>query len=119
MAAARNPGVRVDAALSQDEEREAGPQAVQRLGGSAPTMSITGQLNASRDFLMAGMRAAARGSTPNQQAERLVRACLDLVEHLARQSENVTASEVETTLGVLTRAGAELAQGEAASGVLG
>ena len=53
-------------------------------------MSIKGQLNASRDFLMAGMRAAARGSTPNQQAERLVRACLDLVEHLARQSENVS-----------------------------
>ena len=67
-------------------------------------MSIKGQLNASRDFLMAGMRAAARGSAPNQQAERLMRACLDLVEHLARQSENVTTSEVETTLGVMTRA---------------
>ena len=81
-------------------------------------MSIKGQLNASRDFLMAGMRAAARGSTPNQQAERLLRACLDLVEHLARQSENVTTAEVETTLGVMTRAAAELEQDEAASAVL-
>jgi hypothetical protein len=80
-------------------------------------MSIKGQLNASRDFLMAGMRAAARGR-PNEQAGRLVRACLDLVEHLARQSENVTTSEVETTLGVMTRAAAELEQDEAASAVL-
>jgi len=81
-------------------------------------MSIKSQLTASRDFLMAGMRAAARGSAPNQQAERLMRACLDLVEHLARQSENVTTAEVETTLGVMTRAAAELEQDEAASAVL-
>jgi len=77
-------------------------------------MSIKGQLNASRDFLMAGMRAAARGSTPNQQAERLMRACLDLVEHLVRQSLDVTTAEVETTLAVLERAYAEL-EGEAAA----
>jgi hypothetical protein len=81
-------------------------------------MSIKGQLNSSRDFLMAGMRAAARGSTPNEQAGKLLRACLDLVEHLERQSENVTAAEVETTLGVMTRAAAELEQDEGASAVL-
>ena len=81
-------------------------------------MSIKSQLTASRDFLMAGMRAAARGSTPNEQAGRLVRACLDLVEHLTRQSENVTTAEVETTLGVMTRAAAELEQDEQATAVL-
>jgi hypothetical protein len=67
---------------------------------------------------MAGMRAASRGATPNPRAEPLLRACLDLVEHLARQSENVTTTEVETTLGVMTRAAAELEQDEAASAVL-
>jgi hypothetical protein len=61
---------------------------------------------------MAGMRAASRGATPNPRAEPLLRACLDLVEHLVRQSLEVTAAEVETTLAVLERAYAEL-EGEA------
>ena len=80
-------------------------------------MSIKSQLTASRDFLMAGMRAAGRG-TPNTQAEQLVRACLDLVEHLVRQSESVTVAEVETTLGVFHTAAGELEQDESASAVL-
>ena len=58
---------------------------------------------------MAGMRAASRGSSPNPRAEPLLRACLDLVEHLVRQSLEVTTAEVETTLAVLERAYAELA----------
>jgi hypothetical protein len=57
---------------------------------------------------MAGMRAASRGATPNPKAEPLLRACLDLVEHLVRQSLDVTAAEVETTLAVLERAFNEL-----------
>lgn len=57
---------------------------------------------------MAGMRAAARGSAPDPKGAELLRACLDLVEHLARQSLDVTTVEVETTLGVLERAFAEL-----------
>jgi hypothetical protein len=61
---------------------------------------------------MAGMRAASRGATPNPRAEPLLRACLDLVEHLVRQSLEVTTAEVETTLAVLERAYAEL-EGEA------
>jgi hypothetical protein len=61
---------------------------------------------------MAGMRAASRGATPNPRAEPLLRACLDLVEHLVRQSLDVTTAEVETTLAVLERAYAEL-EGEA------
>ena len=75
-------------------------------------MSVKGQLNACRDFLMAGMRAAGRGTTPNPEAGKLLRACLDLVEQLERQSENVTTAEVETTLSVLNRAAAELEQDE-------
>jgi hypothetical protein len=71
-------------------------------------MSIKSQLHSSRDFLMAGMRKAARGPTPNPQAERVLRACLDLVEQLARQPDIVTATDLEKTLGVLHQAAAEL-----------
>lgn len=63
---------------------------------------------------MAGMRAASRGATPNPRAEPLLRACLDLVEHLLRQSLEVTTAEVETTLAVLERAYGEL-EGEVAA----
>jgi hypothetical protein len=71
-------------------------------------MSVKGQLHACRDSLMAGMRAAARGAAPSAKAEALLRACLDLVEHLTRQSLDVTSTEVETTLGVLEQAYAEM-----------
>ena len=57
-------------------------------------MSVKGQLTACRDFLMVGMRASARGSVPNETAAAVIRACLDLVEQLVRQSENVTAGKV-------------------------
>ena len=60
---------------------------------------------------MAGMRAASRGSSPNPRAEPLLRACLDLVEHLVRQSLDVTTAEVDTTLAVLERAYNELEDG--------
>ena len=81
-------------------------------------MSIKGQLNATRDFLMAGMRASARGSTPNEQAGKLLRACLDLVEQLERQSDKLTSAEVEVTLSVMHTAASELEQDESASAVL-
>jgi hypothetical protein len=71
-------------------------------------MTVKGQLHACRDSLMAGMRASARGVSPNPKAEALLRACLDLVEHLVRQSLEVTTAEVETTLGVLEQAYAEM-----------
>ena len=57
---------------------------------------------------MAGMRATSRGATPSPKAEALLRACMDLEEHLAGQSLNVTTAEVETTLGVLEQAYAEM-----------
>jgi hypothetical protein len=75
-------------------------------------MSVKGQLTACRDFLMVGMRAAARGAVKHEQSEKNIRACLDLVEQLVRVSENVKAPEVETTLNVLNRAAAELAADE-------
>ena len=81
-------------------------------------MSVKGQLNASRDFIMAGMRAAARGATPNGQAVKLLRACLDLIEHLEAQSLAVTTAEVETTLKVMHQAAGELEQDESAAAVL-
>jgi hypothetical protein len=71
-------------------------------------MSIKSQIHSSRDFLMAGMRAAVRGPAPNVQAQKLLRACLDLVEQLARQPDIVAVTDVETTLGVLHQAAAEL-----------
>ena len=81
-------------------------------------MSVKGQLNATRDFLMAGIRASARGAKPNEPAGKLLRACLDLVEQLERQSENVTTAEVEMTLGVMHTAALELEQDDSASAVL-
>ena len=71
-------------------------------------MTVKGQLHACRDSLMAGMRAASRGAVANPKAETLLRACLDLVEHLVRQSLDVTTAEVETTLGVLDQAYGEM-----------
>jgi hypothetical protein len=65
---------------------------------------------------MAGMRAAVRSSAPDPKGAELLRACLDLVEHLARQSLDVTTAEVETTLAVLERAFAEL--GDDAAGAV-
>ena len=76
-------------------------------------MSTKGQLTACRDFLMVGMRASARGAAPHEASAKNVRACLDLVEQLVRQSENVRVPEVDTTLTVLTRAAAELDTDEA------
>ena len=67
-------------------------------------MSVKGQLHACRDSLMAGMRATSRAATPNPKAEALLRACMDLVEHLVRQSLDVTTAEVETTLNVVENA---------------
>ena len=69
-------------------------------------MSVKGQLRACTDFLMVGMRAAERANSDSGQ--KLVRACMDHVEFLVRQSENVKAPEVEATAALLTKAAAEL-----------
>ena len=67
---------------------------------------------------MVGMRASARGAVPHEASAKNIRACLDLVEQLVRQSENVRAPEVETTLTVLTRAAAELDADEGSPAVI-
>src|SRR5688572_32297605 len=57
--------------------------------GANSFVTVKSQLTACRDSLMAGMRAATRGAAPNERAERILRACLDLVEHLTRQAKEV------------------------------
>ena len=71
-------------------------------------MSIKSQLNASRDFILTGMRAAARVQTQNPGATKILRGCLDLIETLERQTENVTVQDVETTLNVLHQSMTEI-----------
>ena len=71
-------------------------------------MSAKSQLNASRDFILTGMRAAARVQTQNPGATKILRGCLDLIETLERQTENVTISDVETTLNVLHQSMTEI-----------
>jgi hypothetical protein len=72
-------------------------------------MSIKSQLNATRDFLMVGIRASARVTPQNSQAEPVLRACLDLVETLARQPpEGIAVTDVEMTLSVMRKAMTEL-----------
>jgi len=71
-------------------------------------MSAKSQLNASRDFILTGMRAAARMQTQNPGATKILRGCLDLIETLERQTENVTVSDVETTLNVLHQSMTEI-----------
>jgi hypothetical protein len=71
-------------------------------------VTVKSQLTACRDSLMAGMRAAARGAAPDERAGTLIRACLNLVEHLTAQSSDVTVAEVNTTLNVLEQALTEM-----------
>ena len=71
-------------------------------------MSVKGQLSACRDFLMAAIRASARTTLRNENAGKILQACLDLVEELVRKADRVTTDEVATVLDVLTRAAQEL-----------
>jgi len=72
-------------------------------------MSVKSQLNASRDFILTGMRAAARVQTQNPGATKILRGCLDLVETLERMSpETVTVTDIETTLNVLHQSMTEI-----------
>src|SRR5262249_40225553 len=72
-------------------------------------MSVKSQLNASRDFILTGMRAAARVQTQNPGATKILRGCLDLIETLERMSpESVTVMDIETTLNVLHKSMTEI-----------
>jgi hypothetical protein len=79
-------------------------------------MSVKGQLRACSDFLMVAMKAAERANSDTGQ--KLVRACMDHVEFLVRQSENVKAPDVEATAALLTKAAAELQADEAATAIV-
>ena len=71
-------------------------------------MSVKSQLNSTRDFLMVGIRATARASTPNAQAEKVLQACLEMVETLALRPADINVTEVEMTLSVMQKAATEL-----------
>ena len=72
-------------------------------------MSVKSQLNASRDFILTGMRAAARVQTQNPGATKILRGCLDLIETLERMSaETVTVTDIETTLNELHQSMTEI-----------
>jgi hypothetical protein len=72
-------------------------------------MSVKSQLNASRDFILTGMRAAARVQTQNPGATKILRGCLDLIETLVRMPpENLTVTDVETTLNVMHQSMTEI-----------
>jgi len=72
-------------------------------------MSVKSQLNSSRDFILTGMRAAARVQTQNPGATKILRGCLDLIETLERQpAENLTITDIETTLNVLHQSMTEI-----------
>ena len=72
-------------------------------------MSVKSQLNASRDFILTGMRAAARVQTQNPGATKILRGCLDLIETLERMSaDTVTVTDIETTLNVLHQSMTEI-----------
>jgi hypothetical protein len=62
---------------------------------------------------MVGMKAAERSNS--KSGMQLVRACMDNVELLVRQSESVKAGDVDMTAALLNKAAAEL-QAEAGSG---
>jgi hypothetical protein len=72
-------------------------------------MSVKSQLNASRDFILTGMRAAARVQTQNPNATKILRGCLDLIETLERMpAETVMITDIETTLNVLHKSMTEI-----------
>ena len=78
-------------------------------------MSVKSQLNSTRDFLMVGLRATARVSTPNAEAERVLQACLDMVDTLAHRPADIDVTEVEMTLSVMRKAVTELDDDTAAT----
>ena len=71
-------------------------------------MSIKSQLNSTRDFLMVGIRASSRVSAQKPQAEKVLQACLDMVETLGRRPTEIDVTEIEMTLSVMHKAVTEL-----------
>jgi len=78
-------------------------------------MSVKGQLSACRDFMMAAIRAANRNPLRNENAGKILQACLDLIEELVRKADRLTTDEIATVLDVFTRAAQELDDDTSAS----
>ena len=65
-------------------------------------MSVKGQLHTCRDVLLVAMKKAERFD--RQTSVKVVRACLDLVEHMEHTADKVTHNELDLTLKVLNQA---------------
>ena len=65
-------------------------------------MSVKGQLHTCRDVLLVAMKKAERFE--RQTSIQVLRACLDLVEHMEHTAEKVTHNELDLTLKVLNQA---------------
>src|SRR4051794_37392429 len=82
---------------------------------SVPAMSLKSQLNSTRDFLMVGLRASTRVSAQRPQAEKVLQACLELVETMVQRPADIAVTEVEMTLSVMHKAVTELDDDTAAT----
>ncbi|SRR5258708_7376486 len=69
-------------------------------------MSVKGQLHACRDVLLVAMKKAERFERAH--SVKLIRACMDLVEHMEHGAEKLTHNELDTTLTVLNQAAKEV-----------
>jgi hypothetical protein len=78
-------------------------------------MSVKSQLSSTRDFLMVGLRASTRASAPQPQAEKVLQACLQLVETMAQRPAEIGMTDVEMTLSVMHKAVTELDDDTAAT----
>ena len=65
-------------------------------------MSVKGQLHTCRDVLLVAMKKAERFE--RQTSVQVLRACLDLIEHMEHTADKVTHNELDLTLKVLTQA---------------
>ena len=65
-------------------------------------MSVKGQLHTCRDVLLVAMRKAERFE--RETSVNVLRACLDLVEHMEHTADKVTQNEIDLTLKVFNQA---------------
>ena len=65
-------------------------------------MSVKGQLHTCRDVLLAAMKKAERFE--REVSVKVIRGCLDLVEHMEHTADKVTQNELDVTLRVLNQA---------------
>lgn len=65
-------------------------------------MSVKGQLHTCRDVLLVAMKKAERFD--RQTSVNVLRACLDLIEHMEHTADKVTQNEIDLTLKVIKQA---------------